>query len=231
MQPLRATTPATEAARSTRERLLDTAERLFASGGFAATSVRTITAEVGCNLAAVNYHFGSKDGLYREMFLRRLGRLREHRIAAINGVMKAAAKPSLELLLRAFTSAFLGPLVSEGDGRLWAQLTSRELLEPRLPPGMFAAELIDPVHEVLVDALRRICPGLDAQAARRCTHSLVGQLLHFVNMERYYERSPQARPGTLALPELLHHAVAFSAAGIRGLASRAAAGRDSAGIP
>src|SRR5207247_5993504 len=67
----------------TRERVLDAAERLFAERGFRATSIRDITAAARCNVAAVNYHFGGKVGLYREMFRRRLAALRERRVAGL----------------------------------------------------------------------------------------------------------------------------------------------------
>ena len=52
----------------TRERILDTAEVLFAQKGFEAVSVREITAAASCNLAGVNYHFGNKENLYLEVF-------------------------------------------------------------------------------------------------------------------------------------------------------------------
>jgi len=79
-QPPDPNTPATGDAR---ERLLDAAERLFAEHGFRAASVREITVAAGCNLAAVNYHFGGKLNLYREVFARRLRALRERRIAGV----------------------------------------------------------------------------------------------------------------------------------------------------
>ena len=56
------------------ERLLDAAEKLFCEKGYEGTSVRDITAEAGCNIAAVIYHFGGKERLYQEMFRRRLVR-------------------------------------------------------------------------------------------------------------------------------------------------------------
>ena len=52
----------------TRERILDSAEALFAQKGFRAVSVREITSAARCNLAAVNYHFGNKESLYLEVF-------------------------------------------------------------------------------------------------------------------------------------------------------------------
>ena len=55
----------------TKEIILDTAERLFARSSFSSVSLREITAEAGVNLAAVNYHFGSKDALLLAVFRRR----------------------------------------------------------------------------------------------------------------------------------------------------------------
>src|ERR1051325_9074047 len=71
----------------TRERLIEAAERLFAARGDRATSGRGLTSEAGCNVASVNYHFGGKEGLYREMFRRRLAALREQRIAGLRKAM------------------------------------------------------------------------------------------------------------------------------------------------
>ena len=64
----------------TRDRLLDTAERLFAERGIDATSLRHITAEADANLASVNYHFGSKEELVRELFARRIGPINRERL-------------------------------------------------------------------------------------------------------------------------------------------------------
>ena len=52
------------------DRILDTAEVLFAQKGFAETSLRAITSKAGVNLAAVNYHFGSKEALIQAVFER-----------------------------------------------------------------------------------------------------------------------------------------------------------------
>jgi AcrR family transcriptional regulator len=208
-----------EVGTQTRERLLDAAERLFAAHGFAATSVRAITAEVPCNLAAVNYHFGGKDQLYGEVFHRRLGALREQRLATIRLAMARAERPCLEELLRTFTAAFLEPYVSESDGRLWMRLVARELHEPHLPARTFLEEIVEPVHGELARALIEVCPDLDLPSARRATHSLIGQLTHFIHMDRYFSAAAEQLPGSLGWPELLDHVVTFSAAGIRGLAA------------
>ena len=74
----------TELRGSTKDRILDAAEGLFAQQGFSATSLRAITAQAGVNLAAVNYHFGSKDGLLEAVFVRRLGPLNDERLALLD---------------------------------------------------------------------------------------------------------------------------------------------------
>src|SRR2546422_8421548 len=110
----------------TRERLLEAAERLFAERGFSATSVRALTSEARSNVASVNYHFGGKEGLYREMFRRRLVALREQRIAGIRRAMdETGGRASLELTLGPSTTPFLGHPLDQGAGR--------RLMRPFLP--------------------------------------------------------------------------------------------------
>jgi len=76
---------------STKERILGAAEELFARHGFAGASLRELTATAKVNLAAVNYHFGSKDNLVNEVFRRRLDELSAHRLDALQQVL---AKPA-----------------------------------------------------------------------------------------------------------------------------------------
>ncbi len=204
---------------SARERLLDAAERLFATKGFQ-VGVREITLEAGCNVAGVNYYFGGKEGLYRQVFRRRLAALRERRTASVRRSLDEAGEgATLELLLRTFTVGFLEPLVAESTGRMWMELMSRELLDPHLPPEMFREEIVDPVRDALAEALRQVCPGLARQDAELATHSLIGQLSHIVHLTNYFAREESARrPFRFDLPELVTHTVRFSAAGIRALA-------------
>ncbi|NJK90603.1 MAG: TetR/AcrR family transcriptional regulator [Blastochloris sp.] len=68
------------ASHDTRQRILDSAESLFAENGFEATSLRAITSVAGVNLASVNYHFGSKDNLIVEVLARAIRPLNEQRL-------------------------------------------------------------------------------------------------------------------------------------------------------
>ena len=196
----------------TRERLLDASERLFAEKGFRSASVRDITRDASCNIAAVNYHFGGKSNLYREVFMRRLRAIRKQRLDAIDAAMSSAGDDAtLEMLLQAFTSAFVAPMVEDSSGRYWMLLLAQEMIDPQLPPATFEAEMIDPIESALVVALSQVCPELSRPDAQLCVHSLVGQLVHVVHLRRCLAT------GRWELPDLVAHAVRFSAAGIRAL--------------
>ncbi|EQD66424.1 Transcriptional regulator, TetR-like, DNA-binding, bacterial/archaeal domain protein, partial [mine drainage metagenome] len=80
---------------STKQRILGAAEALFAQHGFAGASLRQVTTAANVNLAAVNYHFGSKDNLIEAVFRRRLDALNARRHAALAKV-EATPEATLE---------------------------------------------------------------------------------------------------------------------------------------
>lgn len=207
-----------EVGAQTRERLLDAAERLFAENGFAATSVRDITAAASSNVAAVNYHFGGKHNLYHEVFRRRMAAMRDQRIASIRQVQGGAN--SLEGVLYAFATAFLQPLVDRGSGRLLIELISREMLDPQLPRELFLAEVVGPVQEALAEAIIKVTPGLDAGPAKLCVISIVGQLLQVAHRLRRGELAPAWGAELPPLPDMVGQIVRFSAAGVRACARK-----------
>ncbi len=200
----------------TRERLLDAAERLFAERGFATASVRDITAAAGCNLAAVNYHFGGKHGLYGEVFRRRLAVMREQRMASIRQSRTGTA--SLEETLRDFAATFLRPLVDKERGSRLIEMISREMLDPRLPRELLLTEVVGPVQEELAKSLVAAVPGLRRGQARLCVISIVGQLLQVANRLRRAEVSKGWNAGLPSLHRIVDQIVRFSAAGVRACA-------------
>ena len=93
------------AQKETVERILDAAEVLFAERGFAETSLRTITSAAGVNLAAVNYHFGSKKSLIHAVFVRFLDPLVEEIERRLNDMQMQKAHLSVEDLLQLLTDS------------------------------------------------------------------------------------------------------------------------------
>ncbi|MCK6407330.1 MAG: TetR/AcrR family transcriptional regulator [Rhodocyclaceae bacterium] len=149
----------------TRERILDAAERLFMESGYEGTSMRMITGEAGVNLAAVNYHFGSKEALLREVFRRRLNWLNAERLRALDALeaeaQGGALKPS------AILEAFFGTLLKMGrdqslGGMTFLRLLGRTLTEPAdFIRAFFAgeyAEVIERYKKALFRALPEVPP-------------------------------------------------------------------------
>ena len=203
-----------------RERLLDAAENLFAEKGFDGVPVRDITSLANCNVAAINYHFGGKDKLYLEIMKSRMVALREIRINSIREVMSRPGM-TLEDFLRAFSWAFLDPLGDEQSGARLFKLMVREMLDSHLPSDMFFEEVIRPVVESSVEAIMKVCPGIDMLKAAFCIHSVVAQLLHTVHVKKMLARVESLPWETPQFEDFVNHIVEFSAVGIRSFANQA----------
>src|SRR6476619_3946953 len=101
----------------TRESLLDAAESLFSEHGIQAASLRAITQQAGANLAAVHYHFGSKEGLVRAVFSRRLEPMNSERLRMLDAAdLEREDGRSLEEVLCAFLAPPLRRMRESADG-------------------------------------------------------------------------------------------------------------------
>jgi AcrR family transcriptional regulator len=125
----------------TAERLLEVAEVLFAEHGFEGTSMRMITAAAGVNLAAVNYHFGSKEELFQRVFHRRLEQLnRERRVALDLLEAQAQGEP---LSPRQILEAFFGPALAMVSDRVYGGETFMRLLgRSYTAPAQFVSQFM-----------------------------------------------------------------------------------------
>ncbi|MDN0073574.1 TetR/AcrR family transcriptional regulator [Crenobacter sp. SG2303] len=111
-------------------RILDVSERLFVEHGFEATSLRMITQQAEVNLAAVNYHFGSKDALFEAVFTRRLGPLIEACLAELDALEGEKDGPTAEGLVMTFIRPCLALSKDPArGGALFVRLLSRTLVE------------------------------------------------------------------------------------------------------
>jgi len=204
----------------TRERILDSAERLFADRGFAA-SIRDITADAGANIAAVNYYFRSKDELYREAMLRRMRIHRERRLEVIREVMaRPAGTVRTEDLLKAFATTVVGLGGDDETGRVLVRLMHREITEPHLPPNMGFDEVMAPVESALVAALTDLEPGLDPAVAAWCVQSFIAQLLWAIQVACLFWDPQYRHKVPFSTEQMVEHIVQFTAAGIRGATRR-----------
>ena len=123
----------TKGSLETKERIFDAAEALFMDQGFSTTSLRAITAKAKVNLAAVNYHFGSKEGLIREVFDRSLGPLNRARMAQLDRLEAAAG--GNPVMIDKIVEALVSPALHVSHdplkrGAAFLRLLGRALSEP-----------------------------------------------------------------------------------------------------
>ncbi len=110
----------------TKTRILDSAEVLFAERGVEATSLRAVTTKAESNLAAVHYHFGSKEALIAAVVGRRLSPVNEERLRELEKLNEKSSKPaSLEKLLEAYFKPAISTLDNSEQGPLLAKMMSR----------------------------------------------------------------------------------------------------------
>ncbi len=146
----------------TKEKIMDAAEHLFALKGYPSTSLREITKAADANLAAVNYHFGSKDKLLTAILERRLLPLNAVRVEKLDEVLKMAERekrlPGVEETLRAFVIPTLELLEGGGGARDFSIIVGRGLLEPDGFLKQRFLEMIKPVFKMLYDVLCKALP-------------------------------------------------------------------------
>jgi AcrR family transcriptional regulator len=172
---------------STRERIMDAAERLFAERGYDGTSLRAITAQAGANLASVNYYFNSKEALLGALFSRRLGQLNRERLRMLDELEMQAGGRAVPLpkLVRVLLEPPLR-LAADPDAAGFGKLLGRMYSgSGGFPQQVFVDELRQMVERFSA-AFRRTLPGLsDAERMWRMFFS-IGAMAH-----------------TLAAPDLL----------------------------
>jgi AcrR family transcriptional regulator len=163
-----------------RERLLDEAEARFADKGFHAVSVREITGAAGCNLSSVNYHFGSKENLYLEVFRSRW-MPRARRIAErFQKTLEESGSLSLASVVRALAQAFLQGPLSDDERRRHFQLMTREISQPSAAFELVAEEVMRPYFAVMANRIRPLLP--EAVSPQQLTLNILAifaLVLHF----------------------------------------------------
>ena len=161
----------------TKQKILDTAERLIGEQGYAATSLRQIIADAGVNLAAVHYHFGSKEDLLDELIARKVGPVNERRREMLERFEMEAgsAPPPVEKIL----AAFFEPMVEEG-GRSpeFVRVMGRMYVEGLLPG--IASKHLQPTILRFTEALRRSLPGLPPGELLWRLQFMIGAMSHAV---------------------------------------------------
>lgn len=146
----------------TRSAILAAAEKLYADRGFGDVTLRDIVAEANVNLAAVNYHFGSKDELIAELFVSRSLATNRERLNELKGAEEAGGgRAPIEAVLRALVGPTLrGCLGPDREGSTAARFMIRASIESVPPIRRIKNREVDHLRK-FVAAMRRSLPGRD----------------------------------------------------------------------
>ncbi len=144
---------------STKDRILGAAEELFAQYGFGGTSLRQVTSRADVNIAAVNYHFGSKENLVNEVFRRRMDGMSQARLARL-AAAQAAQPCELEPILAAFVEPALALAQDRNGGGAFIRVIARAYAEQNDGLRRFLSEQYGHVLRDFAKALAACLPGL-----------------------------------------------------------------------
>lgn len=198
-------------------KLVEAAEKLFAEKGFDVVSVRDITQAAGGNVAAVNYHFGSRDGLVAVVMHRYITPVNEARMARLDALERKWAGKTIPL--EETLQAVVLPLVeqirqSPLSEMLYCKLIGRIFgMHGALPPE------IEVQLSVLINRLRQILgrslPHLSHEEVVWRIHFVIGGLIHMLTHRESLERVSDGASGTPDMDTTVARFLKWAAAGLR----------------
>ena len=162
---------------STKDRILHAAEELFAAQGFATTSLRQVTSRADVNIAAVNYHFGSKDNLVNEVFRRRMDEMSAERLAALKTAIDKHPG-ELEPVLAAFVEPALAMAQDRHGGGAFIRVIARAYAESNDSLRKFLSDQYGHVLRDFAKAIDACVPGLGKEELYRRLDFLSGALTY-----------------------------------------------------
>jgi len=196
----------------TRRKLLDAAGEVFADVGYQAATVREICSRAGVNLAAVNYHFGDKLGLYTELLKIAVANER-----AVTGEAMRALPP--EEALGRFLLIMLRQM-HQADRPSWhTKVMTHELAHPTPALDAVVEHMIKPKARVLYSIVGRLIgrPPLDPRT-RMCAYSIVGQVVHYVHAWPVIALLwPELEMTPRTVEEVARHITEFSLEALKGI--------------
>jgi len=159
---------------TTRQKILDTAERLFGEYGYSATSLRHIISDAQVNLAAIHYHFGSKLDLLDQVILRKIGPMNERRMELLDQFESdsAPAPAPVDKILE----AFIAPAILIEKSPEFVKLMGRVHAEGLMPE--IVKRHFQPIFERFMAAMRNALPGVSENELLWKAHFAMGAMAH-----------------------------------------------------
>lgn len=162
----------------TRSKILDAAETEFGEHGFDGVSVRQIALRAEVPVALINYHFGSKEGLYRAIFEMRAPMIVDQRI---EGLRLAEMEPDPERKVEMIVKAMLVPnlhMRSTEKNSSYARILAREVSDPKSHNRKVIAEFFDPVAYKVTEALHKALPDRTIEEIHWGYQAMLGAMVY-----------------------------------------------------
>jgi AcrR family transcriptional regulator len=206
---------AAEVGGSSRERILAEAERVFGARGFDGASMRQLADAANVPAALVSYHFGSKEGIYRAVFERRVPTVVEQRLA---GLAIAMSEQDLDRRLELVVKALVFPMLhlrAHDRDPSFGRLLAHETMDPNSEQRGFIREMFDPIARAVAEALRSALPTRTEAEIWWAYEFMLGAMVYVMGDAGRLERLT----GGLCRPDdeaaSVPHMVAFLTAGVR----------------
>lgn len=199
--------------------MLEAAEELFADGGFDAVSVRDITTKAEANVAAVNYHFGSREDLIAAVIVRYMQPMNLERLARLDALeAKHGAKAApLEEVIDALMRPFMTQVRrSELNEKLFMKLMARMAADRNGNMPVLVEDQFRKVMERFVRAFGKCLPHLGAEELLWRLHFTLGAMLHGMTYADRLAMLTNGASGTPTVEAILARLIRFAAAGMRG---------------
>lgn len=176
---------------NTKHKILDAAEILFSKQGFGNTSLRQITSAAKVNIAAVNYHFGSKEKLVSAVFERRIMPLNAMRRVLLEKELKAADKENRLPDTRQILKAFIDPTIDQiqhPDKKYFLSLMGMAFTDPNALFTDRVLPLLFPVFDQFLDAFCLALPHLSKSEIMTRFQLCLGAMSHALHIIHYADR-------------------------------------------
>ncbi len=206
-----------ESQQGTRNQIMEAAGNLFAAKGLEKTSTREITDAAGTNVASVNYHFGSKENLFKEVVRARARACQQDRMEVLEGCR--AGGEDFAQTLRAFVRVHVGMITGTDGSGADVAIFFRELSNPGPGFDIILEEMIRPTHKVLVELFTENVPGMTEEKATLSIFSLMGQMMHVVRGGKIIPRLLERKLDEGLVDKICDHIVDYSLWGMCGKAA------------
>ncbi len=207
-----------DVAKSSREKIIDAAAEVFGRRGYKAATVREICKKADVNVAAVNYYFQGKEGLYREVTRDMIAKTFERYPVTLKTEAGAPPEQRLQTFIRAVLFRLLAPDGLSGyPGK--GQLVARELADPSPILDGIVEDFIRPTAATLGGiVLELLGPSATEKEVMKCQVSVIGQCFHYALARPILTRlTPFEFSNQEIIEELARHVARFSLAGIAGI--------------